>query len=146
VRQPAASATLGRLSLALGLLGGLPAPTLAAGAAARASVNVVEAVRVNAWLGVPVSVQDLLLAQNAPAGPGTGALVPRVPGPTPPAALRLLPPWITGALDARESFGIDLVPAPDAAMLPRGLAAAVSAEAVDAGDGGPPLVITVAFN
>jgi hypothetical protein len=157
VRQ-AAIPTLG---LALGLLGSPPA--LAAGATARASATVVEAVKVNAWLGVPVNVQDLLLAANAPAGPGTGALVPRLPGPLPPEAgcpwlpeaqrppppevQCLRPTWIASALDARQAFGIDSVPSPEAALLPRGLAAAVSAAAGDSGgDGGPPLVITVAFN
>lgn len=122
-------------------------PALAAGAMARASAVVVEAVPVNAWLGNPVSVQDLLLALNAPAGPGTGALVPRLVVTAPPTAWRLLPGWIAGALDARAAFGIDSVPAPAAALLPPGLAASVSAfSATTGGDGDAPLVITVAFN
>lgn len=125
-------------------------PVLAASATAQASAMVVEAVPVRAWLGVPVSVQDLLLTQNAPAGPATGALVPRVPSALPPAVLRALPAWFAGAIEARQAFGMDIGSSAGAALLPRGPAAAVSVAAAtplgDNGDGDAPLVIIVAFN
>ena len=129
----------------LAAAGWLCAPALAATATAQASATVVVPAPVNDWLGVPVSVQDLLLAQNAPAGPATGNLVPHVPGATIPAILRLPPAWIASAVDSRQGFGIDF--AAGAALLPRGPAAAVSvAAAGTGGDGDAPLVITVAFN
>lgn len=133
-------------ALGLALLGGAAAPATAAGALAQAGAHVVEAVPVSAWLGVPVSVQDLLGALDAPAGPATGGLVARVPGPPPPLP-RLLPPRVDGALESRQSFGIDALPSAGAALLPRGPAAAVSiAAAAGAGDAAGPLVITIAFN
>ncbi|MEO6280632.1 hypothetical protein [Roseateles sp.] len=131
----------------LALLAAAPAPALAATGAARASAAVVEAVPINTWLGLAVSVQDLLRAQQAPAGPATGALVPRVPTGNPPSSMRLLPAWFAAALDAKSSFAIDIVPSAGSALLPRGMAAAVSAfAAATGGDGDAPLVITVAFN
>lgn len=120
-------------------------PAGAASATAQAGANVVEAVPVIAWLGVPISVQDLLLALNAPAGPGTGARVARVPGAAAPTSPRTLPIWFTGALEARQAFGIDMAATGGAALLPRGPAAAVSAAATG-GDGEGPLIVTVAFN
>ena len=137
---------------AAGLLCALMPPDAAraASAAAQASAMVVEAVPVRAWLGVPVSVQDLLLAQSAPAGPATGGLVPRVPGATPPAVLRALPTWFAGAVEARQAFGMEIASSAGAALLPRGPAAAVSVAAAAPqggnGEGDWPLVITVAFN
>jgi len=112
----------------------------AGAATATASAAVVVPVPVEAWLGVPVAVQDLLLAQGAPAGPATGALVPRVPGATTPAALLALPAWITAAVESRQAFGMEIA---GSALLPRGPAAAVS---VASAEGEAPLVITVAFN
>ncbi|WP_457349826.1 hypothetical protein [Roseateles sp. P5_D6] len=128
-----------------------PLPSaLAASAAAQASAAVIVPVAVRAWLGVPVSVQDLLLARDAPAGPATGDLVVRVASGTTPAILRALPLWIGSAVESRQAFGVDIVPAASAALLARGPAAAVSvAAALPAGEGGDgegPLVITVAFN
>lgn len=140
---------LSALCAAAGLLCSLTprAPALAASATAQAGAVVVLPASVNAWLGVPVSVQDLLLAQAAPAGPATGALVPRVASAMPPALLRALPVWIAAAVESRQAFGIDTVSAAGAALLPRGPAAAVSvASAATGGDGEAPLVITVAFN
>ncbi|MGM9480992.1 hypothetical protein ACS5PN_07360 [Roseateles sp. NT4] len=125
------------------------APALAATAAAQASATVVVPVTVNAWLGVPISVQDLLLARDAPAGPATGALVPRVVSATTPAALRALPAWITAAVESRQAFGTEIIAATGSALLPRGPAAAISIGAAGSdadGDGEPPLIITVAFN
>ncbi|MBI3349287.1 MAG: hypothetical protein HY020_19010 [Burkholderiales bacterium] len=120
-------------------------PAGAASATAQAGAAVIEPVTVVAWLGVPISVQDLLLALDASAGPATGARVARVPGASPPASLRALPLWIAGALEARQAFGIDMVAAAATALLPRGPAAAVSAAATG-GDGEGPLIVTVAFN
>lgn len=135
---------LGALSLAL--LGSAPAPVTAASAIAQAGANVVEAVPVSAWLGAPVSVEALLSMLDAPAGPGTGGLVSRVPGPPPPMP-RLLPLRIDGAVESRQPFGVDAVPSPGAALLPRGPAAAVSiASAGAGGDIAGPLVIIIAFN
>jgi hypothetical protein len=112
-------------------------------ALARASASVVEPVAVTAWLGAPVSVQDLLQARDAPAGPATGALVPRVPATgTPPLPPRLPMALIVGAVESRSAFGLDL--AQDAGLLARGPAASVIAAPDHAGDS--PLVITVSFN
>lgn len=125
----------------------LATPPVRAGATARATAVVVDPVPVSTWLGAPVSVQELLLALDGPAGPGTGARVPRVISTASPTAFRLLPAWIVGALDAKAGFGADIVPSASAALLPPGLAAAVSAfSAATGGDGEAPLVITVAFN
>jgi len=121
-------------------------PALAATSSAQAGATVIVPAPVNAWLGVPVSVQDLLLAHDAPSGPATGDLVTRVLSPTTPAQLLARPAWIAQTLDARQAFGIDTVPAAAAALLPRGPAAAVSVAAAGGGDGDAPLVITVAFN
>lgn len=132
-----------------GLLCGLTPwmPAFAASTTVQASATVVLPASVNAWLGVPVSVEALLLAQNAAAGPATGALVPRVASGTTPAVLRALPLWIAAAVETRQPFGIDTVPAPGAALLASGPAAAVSVGAGGTGgDGEAPLVITVAFN
>lgn len=112
-------------------------------ARAQASANVVEPVAISAWLGAPVSVQDLLQVRDAPAGPATGALVPRLPAVSPPAPLPRLPAaLILGALESRAPFAVDM--AQSAGLLARGPAAAVSAAADH--DGDSPLVITVAFN
>lgn len=125
-------------------------PAVGASATTQASAAVIVPVTVTAWLGVPVSVQDLLLAQDAPAGPATGALVPRVASATTPASLRALPVWIAAAVESRQAFGVDIVPTTGAALLARGPAAAVSVAAAtptgDGGDGEAPLVIIVAFN
>ncbi|WP_457422057.1 hypothetical protein [Roseateles sp. P5_E7] len=137
------------LCAAAGLLCGLTPlmPAFAASTTAQAGATVVLPASVNAWLGVPVSVQDLLLAQDAPAGPATGGLVPRVASASTPAILRALPVWIGAAIESRQAFGIDIVPAAGASLLARGPAAAVSvASAATGGDGEAPLVITVAFN
>lgn len=136
------------LRAAVGLLCGLTplAPALGASATAQASASVVVPVQVNAWLGVPVSVQDLLLAQSAPAGPATGALVARVASATTPTLLRALPLWIAAAVETRQAFGSDIVPAASAAVLAQGPAAAVSIAEAGSGGGEMPLVITVAFN
>ena len=146
---------------AIGLLPGLlyglmlmpSGAALAAGAAATASAVVLVPVSVNAWLGVPVSVLELLLAQDAPPGPATGALVPRVASPTTSALLRPLPVWVATAVEGRQAFGVDIVPAAGTALLARGPAAAVSVASGSAGVPGGnvgeadgPLVITVAFN
>ncbi len=112
-------------------------------ALARASATVVEPVAVTAWLGAPVSVHDLLAARDGPAGPATGALVPRVPANTaPPLPPRLPTALILGAVESRSAFGLDLLQ--DASLLARGPAAALIA-APDH-DGDSPLVITVSFN
>ncbi|MDR7331857.1 hypothetical protein [Roseateles asaccharophilus] len=112
-------------------------------AMAQASARVVEPVAITAWLGTPVSVQDLLLARDAPAGPATGDLVPRMPAASPPPPLPRLPAaTILGAVESRSPFAIDM--AQSAGSLARGPAAAVSAAADH--DGDSPLVITVAFN
>lgn len=104
---------------------------------------VVEPVTVRAWLGVPVSVQGLLLAQQSPTGPAIGALVPRVPATgAPPDAPRVPLAWIADVLEARTAFAIDMVPG--AGLLPRGPAATITA--ASNGDAETPLVITVAFN
>ncbi len=122
-------------------------PALAATSSAQASATVVVPVTVTAWLGVPINVQDLLRAQDAPAGPATGALVPRIVSPTTPAALRALPLWITAAMESRQAFGMEIVAATGSALLPGGPAAAISFGAAGSdGDDEPPLVITVAFN
>lgn len=137
------------LCAAAGLLCALTplAPAFAASASAQASAMVVVPVAVSAWLGVPVNVQDLLLAHDAPAGPATGALVPRVPSAIPPTALRALPAWITAAVESRQAFGMEIIAASGSALLPRGPAAAISFGAAGgAGEDEPPLVITVAFN
>ncbi|MDR7268175.1 di/tricarboxylate transporter [Pelomonas saccharophila] len=137
------------LCAAAGLLCALTplAPALAATASAQASAVVVVPVAVSAWLGVPINVQDLLLAQNAPAGPGTGALVPRVVSATTPTVLRALPIWIAAAVESRQAFGMEMVAATGSALPPRGPAAAISFGAAgNDGDGEPPLTITVAFN
>lgn len=135
---------LGALSLAL--LASAPAPVTAASATAQAGVNVVDAVPVSAWLGAPVSVQALLIALDAPAGTSTGALVSRLPGLLPPVQ-RPMQLRIDGAVESRQPFGIDTVPSPGAALLPRGPAAAVSIASADAGgDAVGPLVIIIAFN
>ena len=129
-----------------------PAPLLAGvllvadaapGATARASATVLEPVVVRSWLGVPVSVQELLSAHHAPAGPATGDLVPALPqvGAPPPQPLRPVQ-LIAAAVESRTPFGIDIMQ--DASVLARGPAAAVSAEPL-AHDNSP-LVITVAFN
>lgn len=124
----------------------------AANAAAQAQAVIVEpASVVGTALSAPVSVQDLLqLILDAPAGPATGALVPRINSPAAPGGARLVPLRLAGALDSRQAFGVDLVAGADAARLSAGLAAAVTAMPADASapdqDGGPPLVITVAFN
>lgn len=113
------------------------------GALARASATVVEPVAVTAWLGAPVSVQDLLAARDAPAGPATGSLVPRVPAnAAPPLPPRLPMALILGAVESRAAFGLDL--ALDPGLLARGPAAAVVAAPEH--DGDSPLVITVSFN
>ncbi|MFN3304910.1 MAG: hypothetical protein ACK44A_14485 [Roseateles sp.] len=113
------------------------------GAVAQARATVVEPVAVTAWLGAPVSVQDLLAARDAPAGPATGNLVPRVPAQAaPPLPPRLPMAVILGAVESRSTFGLDL--ALDPGLLARGPAAAVIA-APDH-DGDSPLVITVSFN
>lgn len=140
-RQLALRAAAGLLCALLPL-----ASALAATASAQAGATVIVPVPVNAWLGAPVSVQDLLLAHDAPPGPATGDLVTRVPSPTTPAQLLARPAWIAQTLDGRQAFGIDSVPPAAAALLPRGPAAAVSVAAADGGDGDAPLVITVAFN
>lgn len=115
----------------------------AAGASAQASATVLEPVMVRAWLGVPVSVQDLLAAQQSPAGPMIGALVPRVPAADPPPTAPRVPlAWIADVIEARTAFAIDMVPG--AGLLPAGPAATITAAAN--GDGETPLVITVAFN
>ena len=137
------------LCAAAGLLCALTplAPALAATASAQASAVVVVPVAVSAWLGVPINVQDLLLAQNAPVGPATGALVPRVASATTPAELRALPQWITAAVESRQVFGMEMITATGSALLPRGPAAAVSLASGGTGDvGETPLIITVAFN
>jgi hypothetical protein len=146
------SARLCASCAAVGLLCALapPAPALAASASARASAVVVTPVVVNDWLGVPVSVQDLLLAQEAPASPATGALVPRVTSPTTPAALRALPAWIAAAVESRQPFGTEIVAATGSALLPAGPAAAVSLASGGSDGAGDeaegPLIITIAFN
>lgn len=140
------------LCAAVGLLCALTplAPALAASASAHAGAVVVTPVVVNDWLGVPVSVQDLLLAQDAPAGPATGALVPRVASATTPSALRALPVWIASAVESRQAFGTEIVGATGSALLPAGPAAAVSLASTSTGGTGTeadgPLVITIAFN
>ena len=137
------------LCAAAGLLCALTplAPALAATASAQASAVVVVPVAVSAWLGVPINVQELLLAQDGPAGPATGAQVPRVASAVPPAALRALPVWITAAVESRQAFGTEIVAATGSALLPAGPAAAVSlASAASGNDDEPPLIITVAFN
>ena len=109
----------------------------------QARATVVEPVAVMAWLGTPVSVQDLLLARDTPAGPATGGLVPRMPAASPPPPLPRLPAaTILGAVESRTPFAVDM--AQSAGLLARGPAAAVSAAADH--DGDSPLVITVAFN
>ncbi|HEY8876426.1 MAG TPA: hypothetical protein VIN03_02610 [Roseateles sp.] len=137
------------LCAAIGLLCAFTplAPALAASASAQAGAVVVAPVVVSDWLGVPVSVQDLFLAQNAPAGPATGALVPRVPSATTPAVLRAMPVWIASAVESRQAFGTEIVAATGSALLPAGPAAAVSlASNGPGGDNEGPLVITIAFN
>ncbi|RTL15053.1 MAG: hypothetical protein EKK52_21545 [Burkholderiales bacterium] len=137
----------GLCALALLALCLLSAPPAWAGATARATAVVVDALPVNSLLGSPVSVQELLLALNAPARPGSGPRVPRVLSTASPDAFRWLPAWIVGALDAKAAFGADIVPCTCAVLLSPGLAAAVSAfSAATGGDGEAPLVITVAFN
>jgi hypothetical protein len=112
-------------------------------ATAHAAVTVLEPVTVNAWLGVPVGVYDLLLARDGPAGPATGDLVTHVPETGAPPPLARLPAALVDSIVAsRTPFSVDF--AQDAALLARGPAAAISA-AVDS-DGSSPLVITVAFN
>lgn len=131
---------------ALALLGALLVAADAArsgSALAQAGARVVEPVAITAWLGTPVSVQDLLLARDAPAGPATGDLVPRTPAAGPPPLLPRLPAaTILGAVESRTPFAVDMAQSP--ALLARGPAAAVSAAADH--DGDSPLVITVAFN
>ncbi len=115
----------------------------AASASAQASATVLEPVAVAAWLGVPVSVQDLLAARQSPAGPMVGARVPRVPEALPPPSPpRVSLAWIADVIEARTAFAIDMVPG--AGLLPAGPAATITAAAN--GDGETPLVITVAFN
>lgn len=98
---------------------------------------------VSDWLNVPVSVQDLLVAQLSPAAPMIGALVPRVSASgAPPLPPRMPLAWIAEVLEARTAFVIDMVPG--AGLLPAGPAATITAAAN--GDGATPLVITVAFN
>lgn len=114
----------------------------AASASAQASATVLQPVTVSAWLGVPVSVQDLLAARQSPAGPMVGALVPRVPEAAPPSPPRVPLAWIADVIEARTAFAIDMVPG--AGLLPAGPAATITA--ATSGDGETPLVITVAFN
>ncbi len=134
------SRTAAAVALLCGLLATGPVP--AASATGQASAAVVLPVPVNAWLGTPVSVQDLLLAQDAPAGPATGSLVPQVPAVAAPLQTRMPPAWIADVLDGRAAFSIDMVPG--AGLLPQGPAASISAAAHS--DGQTPLTITVAFN
>lgn len=129
----------------LALLCALAAADMAAAASAgaQASATVLEPVTLNAWLGVPVSVQDLLAARQSPAGPMVGALVPRVPAAgAPPSPPRVPLAWIADVIEARTAFAIDMVPG--AGLLPAGPAATITA--ATSGDGETPLVITVAFN
>lgn len=129
------------LPLAWGLAAADAAP--AASGIAQASATVVQPVTVSDWLGAPVSVQDLLLAQQSPAGPMLGALVPRVAtAAATPTPTRVPLAWIAEVLEARTAFSVDMVPG--AGLLPAGPAATITAAAN--GDGETPLVITVAFN
>ncbi|MGQ3050153.1 MAG: hypothetical protein ACT6S0_00065 [Roseateles sp.] len=124
-----------------------PGAALAAAAAARASATVVLPASVNAWLGVPVSVEALLQGRDLPAGPATGALVPRSPA-APPPVLDASPQGIAAAIDGSQAAGMDAAAAAAATLSPSGPAVAVSV-AADSGASGrreAPLVITVAFN
>lgn len=132
-----------RNAAALTLVGALAAADAAPGALARASATVVEPVVVNAWLGTPASVQQWLVARDAPAGPAAGNQVLRAPDASaPPPEPRLPAAQIDAAVASRAPFAIDMMAS--AGLLARGPAAAVSAE--DDADGETALVITVAFN
>ena len=133
--------------LALGLA--VAANALASGAVATASATVIAPTPVSSFLGAPVTVQDLLAAWHAAAGPQTGTMPLRLPALVPAlteqeqqqAELADLTPEESGAWS--EAHGTRF----DAALLQAGLAAAVSAISMEGDEGhGALLFITVAFN
>jgi hypothetical protein len=106
---------------------------LAAGAVARAGATVLEAVQVRDFIGAPVTVQDLLAAWHASAGPQTGLSPIRLPDLAPP------PQTFAGP----ESHATQV----DPGLLQAGLVADISAiSPPEHEDHVALLFITVAFN
>lgn len=123
-----------------------PESALAESAAAHASATIVLPASVNAWLSVPVSVDALLQARDLPAGPATGALVPRAPA-APPPAPNTSPQGVAAAVERRQAVGMSIGSPAAATLSPSGPAVAVSVAADSGSDRGEaPMVITVAFN
>jgi len=77
--KPQAHAAWRLTVLALALLPAYGGPGHAANATASASARVTEAVALAPLLGAPVSINDLLAALRAPAGPRTGSVLLHLP-------------------------------------------------------------------
>ena len=137
---------------ACGLALGLAAAMMnayASGAVASVGATVVAPASVNRFLGAPVTIQDLLAAWHAAAGPQTGAGPLRLPSllPAQTAQEQRLLQLEDLRLDEATAWSEAQGARSAGGLLQAGLAAAISAVGEEEDDGhGALLFITVAFN
>jgi len=122
------------------------APAYAASARMQVSVTVVEAVKVNALIGVPIDVADLIAAWNAAPSTNAGEMPLRLPNLLAPSDAAVGPAFDPGAASTFVQSPAD-VDRDDEGVLQRGLVVAVSAIRYESSEShAAQLSITVAFN
>jgi len=140
MRGPIAVGTLLVLALAAGR------PVDAASAGASVTARVTQSVVVQALLGAPLSINDILDALRAPAGPSTGSVLIRLAQIAPALTQGVAAPgFVPDAAPGMQAALAGALTLPLSGTLQRELVAAVSLIGQEAGTDAQPS-ITVAFN